>query len=278
MELGGRAFSWLLWYHPLSFFQRLKILNPFARVYGNLLPRLRAIHGPEAYGELDPRRYYDLPTRWLQGKKILLAQPDYYQKEIRFIEREAPSGDFQRNYLVPIHARPEENFEKISRSAKKNLEKKFFEVRILDSQEEQIYFRKLQDFRRRKRLSSAALGIDSRLISLIPQEPGRLCRIVGAFYQDKMVAGLGLLGWNGILLEVGSFRETEIPYPGHPQDHIKWFVLSRARAWGFETYDLGCLPVNDSSEQDSGLKRFKKKWGGEEILFPVLRDSCPFKS
>lgn len=84
----------------------------------------------------------------------------------------------------------------------------------------------------------------------------------------KILAGLGLVFFNGIAIEMGvaqsDFDLNERIYSG---DLIKWEVIKWANAQGFSVFDLAGVSVQNRSQKEEGIFQFKEKWGGELVEY-----------
>ena len=87
----------------------------------------------------------------------------------------------------------------------------------------------------------------------------------------RLLGGLGILRFNGILTEFGVVRsayatENKI-YEG---DLIKWGIMKWGHSTGCRIYDLaGVDPAPSPKSKAEGIRRFKEKWGGQLVVYPL---------
>jgi hypothetical protein len=90
--------------------------------------------------------------------------------------------------------------------------------------------------------------------------------------EERLLGGLGILRFNGILTEFGVVRsayatEKKI-YEG---DLIKWEIMKWGHQEGCRIYDLaGVDPAPPAQSKAEGIRRFKEKWGGRLVVYPLF--------
>lgn len=92
-----------------------------------------------------------------------------------------------------------------------------------------------------------------------------------AWHEERLIGGLGVLNFNGIIEEFAVARDEahcreKRLYPG---DAIKWAII----CWGLEIdarkYDLSGVSPTPLTEKEFNIRRFKEKWGGEYVEYPL---------
>lgn len=90
------------------------------------------------------------------------------------------------------------------------------------------------------------------------------------------LACLGMHLFNGVATEIASAtaaKSYELKLPG--QDVLHWEIMLRAKALGCHTFDLAGVNPNPQTSKEQGIMRFKKKWGGRYVEYPVYRKYYP---
>lgn len=100
----------------------------------------------------------------------------------------------------------------------------------------------------------------------------RNMKLMLAYYENQLVAGLLLTTFGGTstYLHGGSsqkFKETMAPYLLH------WEAIKASKNSGCSAYDFGGIAHNDdASDPWAGITRFKKSFGGLEVIYPGTFD------
>ena len=88
---------------------------------------------------------------------------------------------------------------------------------------------------------------------------------------ECVAAGAGLIHFNGqahILTPVmSSVARRERVYAG---DFLYWEMIQWCHENGFSVFDLQGIATTPSSNKETGIRRFKEKWGGQVIEYPVF--------
>lgn len=84
----------------------------------------------------------------------------------------------------------------------------------------------------------------------------------------KMIAGLGVLAFNDLLIEVEAAtspvcREQRV----HAHDLLKMDIMHRGRQKGSRFFDLAGVAIQPKNEPEEGIKRFKSKFGGQYLEY-----------
>ena len=93
-----------------------------------------------------------------------------------------------------------------------------------------------------------------------------------AKHEEIPVGGILISHFNGYINEWGVGR-SEIDYTKklYAQDLLKWHIIK----WGIKNkcsfYDLTGTNPNPSSKKESGILRYKKKWGGKYIQYRTCK-------
>lgn len=84
-----------------------------------------------------------------------------------------------------------------------------------------------------------------------------------AWQGERVLAGMGVLMFNGIVFEVGSAAmNAAIEQRIYAGDLIKWHIIRWAHERGHHTYDLAGVAVEPITEKEKQIHQFKAKWGG----------------
>lgn len=85
---------------------------------------------------------------------------------------------------------------------------------------------------------------------------------------DKLVAGLGVWAFNGLLYEFGVVQDPALQEDKvYANDLLKWEVIRWGHAQGYRLYDLVGVALHPSTPSEAGIRQFKEKWGGELVEF-----------
>ena len=84
----------------------------------------------------------------------------------------------------------------------------------------------------------------------------------------KMIAGLGILAFNDLLIEVEAAtsptcREQRI----QAHDLLKMDIMHWGRQKGARFFDLAGVAIQPKNEHEEGIKRFKSKFGGQYLEY-----------
>lgn len=92
-----------------------------------------------------------------------------------------------------------------------------------------------------------------------------------AKHQDRPISSLGIFRFNGVLYEFGANQDpraaSEKLYGG---DLIRWEIIQRGHARGDRCYDFSGVNPGVRNEKEEGIARFKKKWGGTYVEYPMF--------
>jgi lipid II:glycine glycyltransferase (peptidoglycan interpeptide bridge formation enzyme) len=93
-----------------------------------------------------------------------------------------------------------------------------------------------------------------------------------AYYQDKPVGGLGISHFNSYLNEWGVAR-SDIDYKEklYANDLIKWKVIEWGKKKNYNYFDLTGVNQNPTTSKESGILRYKQKWGGDLIEYNFIK-------
>jgi hypothetical protein len=86
-----------------------------------------------------------------------------------------------------------------------------------------------------------------------------------------VLATLGTYRFGGVATEIMSVRTDAGREHGAPaQDLLHWHVMREHRDLGDSWFDLAGYAASPATPAEAGIKRFKQKWGGREIIHPVF--------
>jgi lipid II:glycine glycyltransferase (peptidoglycan interpeptide bridge formation enzyme) len=94
------------------------------------------------------------------------------------------------------------------------------------------------------------------------------------FYAEldgNIEAVLGMYVYNGYATEIMS-TTSRYTYENkvYAQDLIHWDMFRYAKSIGCHTFDLASVNPNPANAKEEGIRRFKKKWGGRYIEYPIF--------
>lgn len=92
---------------------------------------------------------------------------------------------------------------------------------------------------------------------------------------DNTVAVLGMYVYNRYATEIMS-ATSKYTYENklYAQDLLHWEMFKYAKDLGCHTFDLAGVNPNPANAKEEGIHRFKKKWGGEYIEYPIFEKEC----
>ncbi len=161
-----------------------------------------------------------------------------------------------------------EGFKPAARKAIARAERDGITVRRIESLEElERYYRFAEDCSRRYGKRLYGFRDFSTIWELI--RPVGVFETFAAEHRGETIAGLSVWGCGKSIGELGSFQsERSFREKLYGPDLVKWELIRWACAAGLESYDLAGINPQPASEKESGIRRFKEKWGGawEEYL------------
>lgn len=94
------------------------------------------------------------------------------------------------------------------------------------------------------------------------------------FYAElggNIEAVLGMYVYNGYAMEIMS-TTSRYTYENkiYAQDLLHWEMFRYAKSIGCHTFDLASVNPNPASAKEEGIRRFKKKWGGQYIEYSIF--------
>ncbi|MEM4720135.1 MAG: peptidoglycan bridge formation glycyltransferase FemA/FemB family protein, partial [Candidatus Bilamarchaeaceae archaeon] len=102
-----------------------------------------------------------------------------------------------------------------------------------------------------------------------------------AYWNRKLVAAMGLLYFNGNMIEVMSAQsDVNKQNKLFAGDILKWSIIRWGIKNSMKTYDLaGVNPRPDATEKEKAIYQFKSKWGGlltEKLVLTKNYSHLPF--
>jgi lipid II:glycine glycyltransferase (peptidoglycan interpeptide bridge formation enzyme) len=102
-------------------------------------------------------------------------------------------------------------------------------------------------------------------------EPAGMLRLVVARHEDKMIAGLMILCFNGVISAFISANSSyNIQRRLCANDLIHWSVIEHGASNGQRLYDLSGASLS-TEQKAASIVRFKLKWGGAITEIPAVR-------
>lgn len=191
-------------------------------------------------------------------------------KNSAILKEKGYSGRKWATILVDLRKDENELEEALEYSAKKCINKnkrdKIEVTTVKDPAEYEKYCLLMYDFMRMRR---NRLPYFTPPMWLFLRNKEKCMEIFVAKQGTDMQGGLGILYFNGIVFEIAAWRSDHaIKNNLYIGDAIKWEVIRWAKKNGHSVYDLGGVNPNPSTDKERGIKRFKEKWGGSEIVYP----------
>ena len=96
-----------------------------------------------------------------------------------------------------------------------------------------------------------------------------------AEFNGNVEAVLGMYVYNRYATEIMS-ATSKYAYENklYAQDYLHWKMFKYARDLGCHTFDLAGVNPNPANVKEEGIHRFKKKWGGRYIEYPIFEKDC----
>ena len=97
------------------------------------------------------------------------------------------------------------------------------------------------------------------------------CSFFIADYSDRAVGGSGLWHFNGrayLFTPVQSALACE--HRIYAGDFLYWEMIRWCHDRGFEVLDLSGISFSPASQKEGGIRRFKEKWGGRVVEYPIF--------
>lgn len=135
------------------------------------------------------------------------------------------------------------------------------------TQELGAFFGLVEAWRRERRFPRYAFDRYGKMASAMQPH----CAFFLAEHEGRAMAGAGLWHFNGqahLFTPVQSrlARQRDI-YAG---DALCWAMIQWCHAQGLRVYDLSGVSPAPASAAEAGIRRFKEKWGGRVIEYPVF--------
>ncbi len=93
-----------------------------------------------------------------------------------------------------------------------------------------------------------------------------------AYKNDIPIGGLGFSFFNSYVTEWGVGRSSlDYDEKLYSQDLIKWEIIRWSKKNNCKYLDLTGASPNPQNEKESGILRYKKKWGGKQIPLYILK-------
>jgi len=191
------------------------------------------------------------PTMQVRGLEPLLVDRGYEARTVATY-----LVDLQTDYVAKMH-----------RSVGKNARKCLREgVEIVVVQEEDLpqYYRLVSDFRQ----ASGMQGFSMEHFLMHQKVLGECRRLFAARFEGQFIAGLGVLAYNGLLIECEAATSSVcFERKLFANDLIKLEIMDWGKAQGFRLFDLAGVAVKPKDEKAAGIRKFKKKFGGYYVEY-----------
>ena len=93
-----------------------------------------------------------------------------------------------------------------------------------------------------------------------------------AYHNEKPVGSLGFSFFNSYINEWGVGRsELDAESKLYTQDLLKWKIIEWGKTHKCKFYDLTGVNPNHTDPKEAGIYRYKKKWGGNFILYNLIK-------
>lgn len=126
--------------------------------------------------------------------------------------------------------------------------------------------------RRRERRYSA----DNLRIMWMYLKPKAAVDVFLAESEGRLLGGLGVWTWNGIINEFGVARTAASLRANLGEgDLLKWEILRWGQSQGHRLFDLSGYRPDGRDAKEEGIYRFKRKWGGDPVHYCTYWQSGP---
>ena len=100
-------------------------------------------------------------------------------------------------------------------------------------------------------------------------ENGRIYRFfIVKNKKDAVMATLGTYHWQGIVTEIMSHRTQAGQNDNTPaQDLLHWEIFKTHKNAGHKFFNMAGFNPQNRSKKEEGIRRFKAKWGGQEVTY-----------
>ncbi len=154
-------------------------------------------------------------------------------------------------------------------SARKNIERskrRGIYIKEMKSSDLPIYHKMLQATKRKAKSDVELYAVESLWKNLHP------IGLTGflSYENETPIGGILISSFNNYINEWGIARtERDTTAKLYSQDLLKWNIIE----WGMKNnhffYDLSGVNPNSTSAKDSGIFRYKEKWGGKYLKFQI---------
>ncbi|MBI2265635.1 MAG: peptidoglycan bridge formation glycyltransferase FemA/FemB family protein [Armatimonadetes bacterium] len=108
-------------------------------------------------------------------------------------------------------------------------------------------------------------------------QPDACLRFFAAHRGNETLCGLGIWKFNGIWTEFFSVQsEKSFREKLYGNDLLKDEILRTAVREGARVYDLAGISPDPATPKESGIRRFKEKWGGEKVTIRMFGKTCRY--
>lgn len=173
-------------------------------------------------------------------------------------------------FLVDLRQTPEEMWQGLKSSARKNLRKMLEEdqlvaAQIHESEDVRAYWEMLVETQRRNERFVSYRTIEEFRARFWdgPHHLGVLQGMLVRTREGTPVAGLLFRCFNHWLQELGvAYTKYSLDHRIYGQDFIKWHLMCWGHAQGYWKYDLMGAEMNSGDPKRRAIFQFKEKWGG----------------
>jgi lipid II:glycine glycyltransferase (peptidoglycan interpeptide bridge formation enzyme) len=214
--------------------------------------------------------------------KIRNANPSIHFLPLsRQIEVEA-SGSFDSiiwgTYIIQLEQAEEQLWKNIKREARKSIRKgenigiEISKINNIDELND--YTQLLKETRKKNKLAMPPYYPDTKMWQQL--HSNGLLEIFVAKYQKNILAGLGILVFNKIIIEIAAARSFENVNANYAGDMLKWEIIKWGKSQNFRIYDLSGVCPSPNDEKESKIKRFKSKFEGIYVEYPLYNKNFGF--
>ena len=162
-----------------------------------------------------------------------------------------------------------DNLKKAARKAVKKCQRQAVEVRCVESHADlERYYRLLLKTRQQMGFYINPFHVHEKRWEHLHKNGAM--EIFMAEQDGELLAGLGILFFNGLMTEIGAAQAEKCRLEGiYAGDALKWAIIQWGQAQGMRSYDLaGVNPdIVGADEKQKNIYRFKEKWGGELVKY-----------
>jgi hypothetical protein len=237
------------------------------RVARTFFPSFSWIYGPVANSAASAKELL-LKAEILSGGKISGCSPHPMAGSQEAFRASGFNEKKWATFLIDLSKSEDELWKNVDKAARKIVNRTLEQVEVRVAENENEYGKCL-----------AVVNENRRRGGFIPYKsmPWKAWResntgdiFVAMDKAGRVLACLGVSFFNGWVNEWGAGTSTyALENHVYAQDAIKWSVIKWAKEKGFRYFDFTGVNPEPKDEKEKGIYRFKEKWGGKLVGYPL---------